>query len=440
MAKPTLTPSQTASTVVLPITGTAGNVNVADNPLPFGVYVDTNIWSTAQIAMYTTGSVDQVAYVYKKLGGDVLDIELTEYNIYAAYEEAILEYSYILNIHQSKNTLSNLLGSTTGSFDSNGMITGSFGDGSVDNTLNLGLKYPIFDFAYGRRITEGTSGEINVGGHIRTYSASFAVVSGQQDYDLQSLISASSATDATLDFAGLVGNTKILINKVFYKTQRAMWNFYGYYGSLATVGNLSDYGQYSDASTFEMVPVWQNRLQSTAYEDNIYVRTSHYSYELRDNQLRLFPIPNTGSSGPASMWVEFTIPGASDNWQESDTTALKGIDGINNMNTMPMQNLPFDKINSIGKQWVRRFALALSKEMLGLVRSKFSSIPIPGNDLSMNGGDLISAGKDEQSSLREELISVLDELTYGKLIEGDADFAEQSARLQVQNPLPIFTG
>ena len=110
------------------------------------------------------------------------------------------------------------------------------------------------------------------------------------------------------------------------------------------------------------------------------------------------------------------------------------------MNTMPMQNLPFDKINSIGKQWIRRFALALSKEMLGLVRSKFSSIPIPGNDLSMNGGDLITAGKDEQNSLREELNTVLDELTYGKLIEGDADFAEQSSRLQTQNPLPIFTG
>jgi len=437
MAKPTLTPSQTASTVILPITGTIGNVNSSDNPLPFGVYVDTDIWSAEQIGMYKTGSIDQVAYVYKKLGGDVLDIELTEYNIYAAYEEAILEYSYILNVHQSKNTLSNLLGSTTGSFDSNGMITGSFNDGSVDKNLHLGLKYPIFDFAYGRRIAEGTSGEVAVGGHIRTYSASFDMVDGQQDYDLQSLISSSAANTASLDFAGAVGDQKILVNKVYYKTSRAMWNFYAYYGGLSVIGNLADYGQYSDASTFEMIPVWHNKLQATAYEDAIYTRTSHYSYELRDNQLRLFPTPTAGGS-PAKFWVEFTVPTSGDNWQE--TKPFKGIDGINNMNTMPMQNLPFDKINSIGKQWIRRFALALSKEMLGLVRSKFSSIPIPGNDLSMNGGDLITAGKDEQNSLREELITVLDELTYGKLIEGDADFAEQSSRLQTQNPLPIFTG
>jgi hypothetical protein len=437
MAKPTLTPSQTASTVILPITGTVGNVNAADNPLPFGVYVNTTTWSSDQIAMFKTGSIDQVAYVYKKLGGDILDIEITEYNVYAAYEEAILEYSYILNVHQSKNTLSNLLGSTTGSFDSNGMITGSFNNGSVDKDLHLGLKYPIFDFAYGRRIAEGTSGEVNVGGHIRTYSASFDITTGQQDYDLQTLISGAAANTASLDFADAVGDHKVLINKVYYKTNRAMWNFYAYYGGLATVGNLADYGQYSDSSTFEMVPVWHNRLQAMAYEDAINVRTSYYAYELRDNQLRLFPTPTAGAS-PTKMWVEFTVPGSGDNWQESKP--YKGIDGINNMNTMPMQNLPYDKINSIGKQWIRRFALALCKEMLGLVRSKFASIPIPGNDLSMNGGDLISAGKDEQNTLREELITVLDELTYGKLIEGDADFAEQSSRLQTQNPLPIFTG
>ena len=110
------------------------------------------------------------------------------------------------------------------------------------------------------------------------------------------------------------------------------------------------------------------------------------------------------------------------------------------MNTMPLQNIPYKNINSIGKQWIRRFALSLSKEMLGLIRSKFSSIPIPGNDISMNGDALVSAGKEEQLALREELKTTLDELTYSKLLESDAETVENSNRVMVKIPTAIFTG
>jgi hypothetical protein len=117
-----------------------------------------------------------------------------------------------------------------------------------------------------------------------------------------------------------------------------------------------------------------------------------------------------------------------------------GISGINNINTIPFENVPFKNINAIGKQWIRRFALAISKEMLGLIRSKFASIPIPGNDVQLNGGDLVTAGKEEQTALRDELKEILDELTYGKMMEGDAEMVENSNRVQTLVPLPIFTG
>jgi len=110
------------------------------------------------------------------------------------------------------------------------------------------------------------------------------------------------------------------------------------------------------------------------------------------------------------------------------------------MNTIPFENVPYKNINAIGKQWIRRFALALSKEMLGLVRSKFGSIPIPGNEVQLNGGDLVSAGKEEQVALRDELKEILNELTYGKMMEGDAEMVENSNRVQALVPLPIFTG
>ncbi len=446
MSLPTLTPAQTQSTVVLPKSYTVPASGSADHDtlvasFPFGTYANENYWfdnqatpatEYAQVRPFLLGAADQVAFTYRKLGGDVLDIELTKEQVFSAYEEACLEYSYLINIHQSKNVLSNVLGGTTGSFNEDGMITDAFGaDKTIDKTRHLSLKYPRFDFAYARRVTDGISEEANVGGSSRIYSASFSIVSDQQDYDLQAIVAADS------DFTAIVGTpqNKILIKKVYYQTPKSMWNYYGYYGGVNVMGNLSTYGQFSDDSTYELVPAWQNKMQAKAFEESLYVRASHSSYELKNNRLRIFPTP--GDTTPAKMWIEFLVP--SDTWDES-SGINDGISGVNNMNTIPLQNVPYKNINSIGKQWIRRFALALSKEMLGLVRSKFSSIPIPGNDISMNGDALISSGKEEQTALRDELKEILDELTYGKMLEGDAESVENSNKVISKVPTLIYRG
>ncbi len=433
MARPELTPVSTMSKSVLPSDGNV--IGVTSDILPFGIYVDINYFPVEEIELFQQGAADQVAYVYKKLGGDVLDIELTAGQVYAAYEEACLEYSYIMNIHQSKNVLSNVLGGTTGSFGPDGQIRETVADNaSMNNDTDLNLKYPHFDFAYSRRVSEGIAEEVPVGGNTTVYSGSIPIVTDQQDYDLQAIISADAS------FAGLgIGNNKVLIRKVYYKSPRTGWNFYGFGGGvLSVLGNLSSYGQWADDSTFQVIPTWQHRGQAMAYEDALQVRHSHWSYQLRNNYLRIFPTPS-GAIAPDNIWVEFTI--ADDNWLESpEGDRDTGIEGINNMNTIPFENVPYKNINAIGKQWIRRFALALSKEMLGLVRSKFGSIPIPGNDVQLNGADLVSAGKEEQAALRDELKEILDELTYGKMMEGDAEMVENSNRVQALVPLPIFTG
>ena len=123
---------------------------------------------------------------------------------------------------------------------------------------------------------------------------------------------------------------------------------FGYYGGLNVVGNLHNYGQFSDTSTFELIPTWQNKAQALAFEDAIYTRTSHFSYELKDNKLRLFPIPFSG--GPRTMWINFQFK------DSFSADANDQRDGINNMNNLPFANLPYGSINSIGKQWIRRFA------------------------------------------------------------------------------------
>jgi len=445
LAYPNLNPISTTSAVILTATGsTATSGDGAGNVVlyPLGIYTDT----TSQLydANFISGAADQVSYVYKKLGGDILDLEITPGNVYAAYEEAVLEYSYIMNLHQAKNTLGNFLGKATGTFDHDGQLKGEL------SGTNVNLRFPRFEFGYAKKVALGIANESGIaGGDLPHYSASFQLKSDLQDYDLQQVIidNASNnnepATGGPVPYAGIIGtgsgetNRRITIRRVFYKTPQAMWRFYGYYGGLNVVGNLGGYGQFADDTTFEVIPAWQNKLQAMAYEDHLYTRLSHYSYEIFNNKLRLFPMPSTELT--QHMWFEFTVDGVSNPWDEQNGVD-NGETGINNINTLPFDNLPFESINAIGKQWIRRYALALVKETLGQVRSKFASVPIPGDNVTLNGSALISEAREEQKTLKEELVGIIDTLTYEKLAEQDATLLESVKKIQQEIPLLIYQG
>ena len=415
MSLPTLTPTSKTSAIIHPESGDPANVAAA---LPLGVYADSE--------QFLTGAAKQVKFTYKRLGGDVLDIEITEENVYAAYEDAVLEYSYQVNLYQTKNTLGPALGSPTASFDHQGEVTAGAEGAS--------LKYPKFTFDYAFKMGDKFATEAGIGGTEPIYSASFDIVGEQQDYDLQHIVSSSAAAGG-VPYADLVGDKRIKIRKMYYISPRQMWRFYGYYGGLNVVGDFHNYGQYADDSTFQVIPAWQNKLQAISYEDHLYTRTSHYSYEIIDNKLRIYPIPSTVS--PEKFWFRFTIEGNSPFTDDVDS----GQNGVNNMNTLPFQNIPYESINSIGKQWIRRFALALSKEVLGQVRGKFGgNIPIPGDNVTLNASDLLSQAKEEQQALREELKKILEETTYDKLIETDKNMVNNQNSIVNNSPLGIFVG
>ena len=411
MSFPDLTPTSTQSAITLPITGTLTDVTAS---LAIGFYTSD---------AFVTGAVAQVAYTYKRLGGDVLDIEIKAENVYNHYEEAVLEYSYILNLHQARNALGSALGGATGSFDHKGTVSG---------TDDVALKYPKFQFDYAYRAADKFSMEATVGGTEPYYSASFDRVNNQAEYDLQAIVSSSQASN---DWNGM-GNKRVKIRQVYYITPRQMWRFYGYYGGLNVVGDMHNYGQYADDSSFQVIPVWQNKLQAIQYEDHLYTRTSHYSYEISDNKLKLYPIPQEVS--PEKFWFRFTIV---DNNAYATGSFDTGVDGINNMNTMPMENIAFDKINSIGQQWIRKFSLALSKETLGQVRGKFGgNVPIPGDNITLNASDLLSQAQAEQTTLREELNKQLDEMLYAKIAETDKAMTDNMDSIVGKTPLKIFVG
>ena len=413
MAFPDLTPTSTVSAITLPASGTI--TDVADT-LAIGFYKTINT--------FLTGATAQVAYTYKRLGGDVLDIELTAQNVYNHYEEAVLEYSYIVNLHQARNALGSALGGPTGTFDHTGDLTAG---------TDVSLKYPKFQFDYAFRVADKFSTEAMVGGTQPLYSASFASVPDQQEYNLQAVV---EAAESGSPWEGM-DNKRIKIRQIYYISPRQMWRFFGYYGGLNVVGDMHNYGQYADDSSFQVIPVWQNKIQAMQYEDHLYTRTSHYSYEINDNKLLLYPPPSTIS--PEKFWFRFTVESGNEAFATGSYDS--GVDGVNNMNTMPMENLPFDRINSIGQQWIRRFALALSKETLGQIRGKFGGVvPIPGDSITLNASDLLSQASSEQQILREELNKQLDEMLYAKLVETDKAMIDNTNSIVGNTPLKIFVG
>ena len=265
MSLPTLTPTSTISAIALPssvtIDGAAPqNTDVAD-ACPIGAYTGSHA--------FITGAIAQVAYTYKKLGGDILDIEITSGSVYANYEEACLEYSYIVNLHQAKNMLGSALGGSTGSFTHQGTIV----PGEALTGSAVALKYPKFSFETAFRMGESFATEAMVGGNETIYSASFDSVTDQQDYDLQSIVETEAAGNSASPFygkldAGTGKGHRIKIRQMYYISPRQMWRFYGYYGGLNVTGDGHNYGQYSDDSTFNVIPVWQNKMQAIQYEDH----------------------------------------------------------------------------------------------------------------------------------------------------------------------------
>lgn len=412
-----LQPLSTVSAVVLPSTGTHGNV-ITD--LSYGIYTSDP---------FISGAVDQVSYTYNKLGGRVLDLEITPAIVYNAYEESCLEYSYLINTHQAKNVLSDMLGNSTGSFDQDGEMT------AYDHGIGVkpNLKFPRFQLGYATHLGRGVSLHSGIGASQTIFSASFAPVQDVQDYDLQDIIY-SASLDSTSLFSGSVGKSAVTIQKVYYKTPQSMWNFFGG-NAIGTTGNLSTYGMYADDSSFQLVPAWQNILQAYAFEEDMNVRASHFSFKINNNKLRIFPTPD--GNNPDEFWVDFRV---SEDAFEEDPDRKYGAGGVNNMNTLPFPNIPYKHINSIGKQWIRRFALSLAKETLGQVRSKLGSIPIPNNEVTLNGPALISEAKEEQRALRDELKTVLDELAYGKMVEGDAAMQSSLGDLVAKIPTGIYVG
>jgi len=338
-------------------------------------------------------------FVTRRLGYPLVEIELQAINIYAAFEEAVTVYGNELYAYKIRENYLTLEGAPT-SIDIEESIV----------TPNLGR---IIDYS------EQYGAEAGTGGNVPWRKMAVPLTASVQDYDLNVLASQH----------GFTQSNDIEIMRVFYEAPPASALFmnsydgfgFGLGGSVAAgidgVGGLGGLGY---GGGYLMMPLNYDMQIIQQIELNDMVRISNYSFEMHNNVLRVFPIPGSGGNIPESgsengvgnMWVEFMLK--SDRTSQSIVEAYEKIKMVSGV---PYKNPKYEDINSVGRSWIFEFTLAICKEMLGYVRGKYETIPIPNAEITLNQADLIAAAREEKEALLASLRAFFDETSREKLLE-----------------------
>lgn len=414
---PNLQPTPLNSELILPPTGTYSHVLPALYP--------NNVYTSSQ---FISGAVEIVSYIYQRAGGNILDIELLPSNVYNNYQAAILKYSELINNHHAKNILFGLLGLPTGTFDQNG---------NLSSGVSVSLMYaPPVSFGLSRQIGYQYANEHGIGGTSNVYSASFQLVEGQQDYNLQEILQNDPI------YSGIVNSQHIVVRDVYYMNPRLQWRYFGaYFGNYGygTSGNGGGGGMWAGSTNMYVLPVWEDKLRAMQYEDALNVRVSNYSYEIKNNKIRIFPIPKWFF--PEKMWFKFWIPNSEliDALLSGSSGMSSGsLTGINNVNTLPLVNIPLENINSPGKNFIREYCFWLCMQTLGWVRSKYDSVPIPNDHVTLNGKDLLSDAKSELEKLVKDFLEYLTTMTNEEMSKRNESLLDNDMKLKSRIPMGIF--
>lgn len=370
---------------------------------PFGIF-DTDVDFVAD--------ADRILeYVRRKLGDPIMQVELSSSQVYAAFEEACLEYSAIVNQYQAKSVLATFLGSPTGSL-AGGEQT-----------------YPDKLIEFQKKMADPYGEESGVGGTHTLYSASIDLETGTQKYNLQALLSGAAGIPTGSD--GLP--QRLHVKEIFHFSPLSAYRFFGTTSALNYLHNQFGFESFTPETIFYLLPIWEDVLRGMEFKMSNKIRRSNYSYSMHNNELTLFPVPTQN----IKLFFTYMI---APNPLQSDAAGDSTLGGVANLSNIPFGNITYSKLNSMGKQWIRRFTFALAKEVLGHIRGKMSNIPIPNGDLTLDGPELISDGRADQDALREELKGILDETTYQKLAAQEAQFAADINEAIKNVPLGIYIG
>ena len=376
-----------------------GSGSAVSGNTPFGFY-DTD-------SEFQTEAPKFADWCAQRLGYPLMNVELQDKQFYACLEESVSEYSAQINQFNIKDNLLSLQGQSTSSNLTHKRVT-----------PNLGRSV-FLSQAYGT--------EAGVGGLVEIKSGSIDIVSGSQSYDVNALFAEVSES----------GNA-IELQRVFYEETPAVQRYFDpYAGTGAGTMNLLDqfgFGNYSPAVTFLMMPVYADMLRLQAIELNDQIRKSAYSFQLRNNKLRIFPRPDSSYK----LHFEYVVRSDRDNALITEYSGSSDV--ISDFSNVPYDNMKFTNINDVGKQWIRKYGLALTKELLGIVRSKYGAIPIPGAETSLDGDTLRSEASAEKEALVTQLREILEQTSRKALMEADKDESEFLQEKLKKVPYPIYIG
>lgn len=334
-----------------------------------------------------------------RLGYPITDVELQEINFYSAFEEAVSEYGSQVNFFQARDNLINLQGSPTGSTN----LSGKY----IPQTLR-----GIF------RLAKAYGSEVGAGGTQTYYTGSIYVSSSKQVYNF--------LTDASIE-TGSFATDQFTIRKIYhYQTPSSVR--YANVGLGDAVVEEFGWSDYIPPETYTLMPTTYDVLRMQQIELNDQIRTSAFSFQLTGNRLRIFPIPTTSFK----MWFTYTLDADATNFD------LNGTGKISDISNIPYHNITYKYINEIGKQWIRRYTLAICKEMLGYVRSKYSEMPIPDAPVTLNGADLLSAASTEKEALLSELKDLLESTSMQAQLERKGAIAEAMNKQLSFVPLKFY--
>jgi hypothetical protein len=335
----------------------------------------------------------------KRLGYPIVDVELQSVNFYTCLEEAVYEYSYHVNQFNIQQNMLNIMGSSTSNNLTQRNISTSMGP-----LIQLATEY---------------GSETFTNGNIQFHSASIDIRTGAQKYNLNSLIRDVKVPSGSIE-----------IKRVHHYAPPASMRFYDpYLGNQAMLDTFG-FGAYSTGVSFMLMPMYADLLRVQAIEFNDMMRKSAFTFEIINNELRIFPVPTKDFK----LWIEYII-------KEERSNPLKYPNGqVSDMSNAPYDYMTYSNINSPGKTWIYSFGLALAKEMLGYIRGKYGSIPIPNGETTLNAADLLSAATTEKQTLVEQLRTMLDTMTRSKLLEAKRLETEALAASLNGTPLAIYIG
>ena len=343
----------------------------------------------------------------QRLGYPLVEVELQDINFFTALEEAVTTYGNELYAYQVAENLLSFQGSSTQIAAPNDEVIQE----NMASIIRLSQQYGV---------------EAGVGGNVSWRTGSLMLLPDIQNYDMNAW-----AQDNGIPNGGME------IKRIFYEATPAITRYFDPYAGTGTgMMQMLDsfgWGSYSPAINFMLMPISYDMQKIQAIELNDQIRKSQYTFELVNNMLRIFPIPK---SGPQMLKFEYIL--LSD--RNKIYVERNGQELITNASNVPYENPTYLKINSIGRQWIFEYGLSIVKEILGYVRGKYSTIPIPGSEVTLNQGDLISAATSEKTALIERLRTYFESTSRKTLLENKSLEADFQNKTIAQVPMTIFVG